>query len=442
MTILASCTALCFCLVCMKCTKDTQIVVASLLSVVFALAMTAVLVGLCVTVVENISNPNSIFICFIASLIVSTALLHPSECWVLVHSLVFFLAIPTSYVLLVIYAVANLHVTSWGTREGAVEGTDTDDEPNEYVLSASSTYKEVNIGSLTITYGPWYLAFGYKAKTNYQSLVNVNDSSADFDNEIVLLDTLRRRDALSKGKGPLNSPALESVAEEVEHTEDFQDAVTSGDSVRRYDEESSVSEGSFVNDASGPSTTPSTVKPRQRHGYDSPDKVSRVSSLFSTCSAISKRINDEERDFWAVVVPRYLSPNNETMNPQELQTELTQMRNYAMLGMILFNLIWLVAVTALSYQEHLQVVDTNVLGLVFLTVFSGLLVVQYIAMAYHRIGTAIHLLATAKKQGGRLDKVKKVKKRPTKVSTDQTMDGVAHEDRHEVQVTALPTGEV
>jgi hypothetical protein len=41
------------------------------------------------------------------------------------------------------------------------------------------------------------------------------------------------------------------------------------------------------------------------------------------------------------------------------------------------------------------VFNSNVLGLAFLFVFSILLLVQFAAMAYHRISTAIHIIATA-----------------------------------------------
>lgn len=55
-----------------------------------------------------------------------------------------------------------------------------------------------------------------------------------------------------------------------------------------------------------------------------------------------------------------------------------------------------IAIISLSItQSHLSVFNSNVLGLAFLLVFSTLLLVQFVAMAYHRVSTAIHIIATA-----------------------------------------------
>ena len=52
-----------------------------------------------------------------------TALLHPQEFWCIVPGIIYLLCIPSMYLLLIIYSVANLNVVSWGTREVAVKKT-------------------------------------------------------------------------------------------------------------------------------------------------------------------------------------------------------------------------------------------------------------------------------------------------------------------------------
>jgi len=41
------------------------------------------------------------------------------EFWCLIHGLIYFLAIPSMSMLLMIYSLGNLHIVSWGTRESA-----------------------------------------------------------------------------------------------------------------------------------------------------------------------------------------------------------------------------------------------------------------------------------------------------------------------------------
>ena len=48
-----------------------------------------------------------------------TALFHPLEFSSIVHGFMYFLTIPSSFVLLTIYSFCNIHVVSWGTREVA-----------------------------------------------------------------------------------------------------------------------------------------------------------------------------------------------------------------------------------------------------------------------------------------------------------------------------------
>ena len=45
------------------------------------------------------------------------------------HGFLYFLSIPSMYMLLMIYALTNLHVVSWGTRE--VKSTKTEKEEQE-----------------------------------------------------------------------------------------------------------------------------------------------------------------------------------------------------------------------------------------------------------------------------------------------------------------------
>lgn len=91
---------------------------AGLLSAVYGLVMMAVLVG----VMLQISNdgplaPSSLFFFCVAGEFIITAILHPKEINCLPYGIVYYVTVPSMYMLLVIYSVFNMNVVSWGTRE-------------------------------------------------------------------------------------------------------------------------------------------------------------------------------------------------------------------------------------------------------------------------------------------------------------------------------------
>ena len=53
----------------------------------------------------------------VASFFVFAAVVHPQEFWNLPYGIIYFVAIPSMYMLLMIYSVTNINDVSWGTRE-------------------------------------------------------------------------------------------------------------------------------------------------------------------------------------------------------------------------------------------------------------------------------------------------------------------------------------
>ena len=153
-------------LICIFNSPKTQIDVAKIFSAIFGILMILVIVGLVKEVVHSIfPGPNSqflrtpncsvfvndtsrysecelvakylnslpnayevnrvvlpvsfniLYLALFAFIFVITALLHWREWTDILHSLTYFLALPTGYLLLPIYSAANLNIQSWGTRE-------------------------------------------------------------------------------------------------------------------------------------------------------------------------------------------------------------------------------------------------------------------------------------------------------------------------------------
>jgi chitin synthase len=95
---------------------------AKIISTVYALVMMAVLVGIMLQITQDdLLAPASLFFFFLVGTIIIAAILHPQEFWCLPMGIVFYVAVPSMYLLLIVYAIFNLNNVSWGTREVAIK---------------------------------------------------------------------------------------------------------------------------------------------------------------------------------------------------------------------------------------------------------------------------------------------------------------------------------
>lgn len=82
--------------------------------------MLAVMVGIIIQVMDDgILSPSSLFFLAVSGQVIVTALLHPQEFGALICGIVYYITIPSMYMLLQIYSIFNMNDVSWGTRETA-----------------------------------------------------------------------------------------------------------------------------------------------------------------------------------------------------------------------------------------------------------------------------------------------------------------------------------
>uniref|UniRef100_A0A1I7XD52 chitin synthase n=1 Tax=Heterorhabditis bacteriophora TaxID=37862 RepID=A0A1I7XD52_HETBA len=112
------------------------LLVAQVVGALFAMLMTAVVVGTSLQIQKDgILSPHSIFLFSVIASFVTAAILHPLEFTCIIPGILYFLAIPCMYMLLPIYSICNLNTynvcalalsllrmnlgfkVSWGTRE-------------------------------------------------------------------------------------------------------------------------------------------------------------------------------------------------------------------------------------------------------------------------------------------------------------------------------------
>ncbi|CAD5124902.1 unnamed protein product [Dimorphilus gyrociliatus] len=118
-------------LVCLNMKQAIQETLAALLSAFYALIMLIVLVGIIKQMAsEGLCSPSALFFLMVATFFVITGLLHPREILNLPLGLIYYVAIPSAYLLLNIYALCNINDSKWGTRDQNVL-TSSDDGKEE-----------------------------------------------------------------------------------------------------------------------------------------------------------------------------------------------------------------------------------------------------------------------------------------------------------------------
>lgn len=113
-----------FILCCLFTSQKFQLFMALVISLVYGLIMMAVLVGIIMEIKgDGFLSPSSLFLFITVGEIVVAALIHPQEILCLLSGVIYYVTIPSMYLLLIIYSVCNLNVVSWGTREVAKKKT-------------------------------------------------------------------------------------------------------------------------------------------------------------------------------------------------------------------------------------------------------------------------------------------------------------------------------
>ncbi|XP_067653543.1 chitin synthase chs-2-like isoform X2 [Haliotis asinina] len=148
---------LAFSLTCLYASDKTQMLIAKLLTFLYAVVMTAVVVGTAQQIVDDLERPtgtedtngsttinplrpsdvsidfpvsvSTIYFAAMAGIYILAGLLHPRELYCLINSLWYLLCLPSGYLVLMIYSVCNITDRSWGTREEKTAETSVKSEP-------------------------------------------------------------------------------------------------------------------------------------------------------------------------------------------------------------------------------------------------------------------------------------------------------------------------
>ena len=128
------------------------------------------------------------------------------------------------------------------------------------------------------------------------------------------------------------------------------------------------------------------------------DLVSRLpeASIEATLFFPRLVLGDEE-SFWKQLTESKLDPKHESIsNVGGLKQKLSSLRNVAIIVLFLINAIWILVMVELAQAqtESLNIFSTNPLGFLFLLVYGSIFFVQFLALLWHRVATAVQYVAS------------------------------------------------
>ncbi|XP_068587279.1 chitin synthase 1 [Cebidichthys violaceus] len=117
--IIASVPPVFYIIVCFVAKANNQITIAAIMSILYAFLMTASFFSIIgdMVIQGTFLTPTGLFLVSMAIMYAVTAMLHPEEWGMIIYGLMYFICIPSGYLLLTIYSLVNMHIVTWGTRE-------------------------------------------------------------------------------------------------------------------------------------------------------------------------------------------------------------------------------------------------------------------------------------------------------------------------------------
>ncbi|KAL7036519.1 hypothetical protein ACKWTF_008831 [Chironomus riparius] len=405
-----------FMFVCFTCKSNIQLLLAQILSTLYALIMMAVIVGTALQLGEDgIGSPSAIFLMSMVGSFFIAACLHPQEFWCIAAGIIYLLSIPSMYLLLILYSIINLNVVSWGTRE--VVAKKTKKELEQEKKEAEEVQKQAKQKSLL-----GFLQGGVGSSNDEEGSIDISvaglfrlllcthgktsDEKAQLIHIAESLDTMKKKiDSIERHIDPHvghhGRRRTASTGSKDHHLGSVAEVASEEDSSSNEDSESDTS------------TAPQNERDFLTNPYWIEDAELKKGEVDFLSSA--------EVQFWKDLIDKYLYPIDQDKAEQDrIASDLIELRNKSVFAFFMFNALFVLIVFLLQLnkdklhilwplaprinvtfveetaevhisKEYLQL---EPIGLVFVFFFALILIIQFTAMLFHRFGTISHILAS------------------------------------------------
>lgn len=376
-----------FIYICLKFKSSFQLTVAMILSAIYAMLMMAVLVGTIVNISEEgYFTPSAVFMYVLVGIFLIAGLFHPHELRDLFWGLLYFICIPAGYLFLTIYAICNLNNVSWGTRE-----TQKAILEHHEVTGKRKKKTDGELGVVSQEVIEDILQQAKLTKVKDASCKDLFPSIFRWINNLVLLRSLESVINISKN--------TESEEEEKGKHRPLSATIKRLQTRRKKEEDRSVDDKVWAKDG-------------------------------------GQQLSQEETKFWEELIENYLKPLEADKEREKAVSDaLKDFRNKVAFAFFFANGLWLVIMSAMNEVKQVLNVSVTIngdslliepLGLLFLVVFTILLVLQFVGMIRHRYGTFLLILANTNLRHNKSDldtvieRIKIVSTMPDDETTNKT----------------------
>jgi chitin synthase len=379
------------------------------MSAIYAVIMMAVIVGTTIQVAEDSwTSPNAVFLMLLFSIFIIAAITHPQEFWCIVPGMLYFLTIPSGYLLLLIYSLCNLNIVSWGTREvekkkkAKKPGTEEAKKPEPVKKPKKGFFSQFTIKIFNPS------KYSENIRKFFREWLGVDTAST---NNVILKQILTTLERIEKIKNDEEIDGIDLGFIAPEEIQDHKDRVNEFRKSQR--KQASIKQGPLLRQRTGQSINSNNpYYGGNEHQYmKQRDELINPAWIEHTCLKTSEVdfLDQVETQFWQKLIDRYLHPLVEDKAYQaKVARDLKSLRNNGCFAFFMINALWMVIIF------HLQLVQYKVrdyiyipiprlnyeplrfepLGFGFLIFFATILLVQFVSMLWHRYGTVLHLLAS------------------------------------------------
>ncbi|CAF2149420.1 unnamed protein product [Rotaria magnacalcarata] len=372
--------------------EEKKIICAAIFGTYYAIVMMIVVVGTIVRMVDGSWKTTAVFfLLFMGIVFFLTAICHPYELNCVQPCLLFFLCVPTSYVLLVIYALTNLNANAWGTREDIFipnrkkkQKFKSQAECLQFLEQQFSNAKNSN-ELLAVVENLIDECHSQRTESSDQLLAQITAVL----NRINMFDDLDKR--LNLGLD-LHGIGLEELVEEQQKSQD------------------------------------QNLLHEQKHNEQMTKKYDdRVNPYWFDHQLVKyadvKYLKENEFLFWRRLIQKYLKPiHMDALEKQKLQLGLNDLRDQGVFAFFMLDALWIAFVFSVllaqnrlkdmlfipvpipsSYNDHAMI---EPLGVMLIFFFGIICLIQFVAMLCHRYNTFQHILASTKLRSSRFEGVR------------------------------------
>ena len=377
--ILACLPAVLFLIVCyQKCKEEIKIGFAAMLGTYYSILMMIVVVGTIVRIVDGSWKTTAVlFLVIMAVIFFLTAICHPFEFSCVKPAFLFFLCIPTNYILVIIYSLTNMNQTSWGVRD------------NVYVPQKQ---RKNNLDEHEIKELERQLTEAKGSNELISKIEELLENGASNSNDELLLQIL-------------------AALERIEMKETIEKQIDNGIDVEKLIEHQFSANTDIIAAAKYGSTLAAFTS-HKAESAESQDMwwLNHEDALkFSDL----RYLDEGETIFWKKLIKKYLVVEKlDTQDKAKLEQSLSDIRDRGTFAFFMLNALWIAFVfPILLAQDRLkdmlyipipipslyyQPVMIEPLGVLHLAFFAFISLTQFLAMLCHRYNTFQHILASTK----------------------------------------------